>query len=137
MSATFAIESVLIDPATTLTSKGQSAPFDISSSTSRVFLLTLSITEAVEQEYIELSVYGSTDAAQFGAVPVATLPQRFYVGEYPVLIDLSSRPDINFLRTNWDCVRWGRGELNPYFVCGLTLREVPADVLAEARQFAR
>lgn len=138
MSASMsAIESVLIEPSTALATKGQSAPIDISSATSRVFLLTLTISEVVEQEYIELSVYGSADGTQFGTAPIAILPQRFYPGEYPTLLDLSSRPDVNFLRVNWDCSRWGRGELNPRFVCGLTLREVPGEVLSEAQQYAR
>ena len=138
MSASMsAIQSVLIEPSTVLATKGQSVLVDISSVTSRVFLLTLTIREVVEQEYIELSVYGSADGAQFGTTPIATLPQRFYPGEYPTLLDFSSRPDVNFVRINWDCARWGRGALNPRFVCGLTLREVPTELLSEAKQYAR
>lgn len=131
------LEAVVLADGTALTGKGQSVAIDISSAAHRVFLLTLTIREAAEQEYIELSVYGSADGAQFGTTPIATLPQRFNVGEYPVLLDLAARPDVKFLRVAWDCVRWGRGELTPRFACGLSFREVPADVLSEAAHFAR
>lgn len=137
MSPSTALESILIPPGTALTGKGQGAAIDVSAANGRNFLLTLTISEAVEQEYLELSVYGSADGTQFGTAPIVTLPQRFYVGDYPVLLDLSSRPDIGFVRVAWDCVRWGRGELNPRFVCGLTFCEVPAEILSEAAHVSR
>jgi hypothetical protein len=131
------IDAVLIPDETVLTTKGDSPVVEIAAVDSRNFLLTLKITEAVEQEYIELWLLGSTDGAAWRPQPIATLPQRFYAGEYPTLIDLSADLETKFIRVHWELSRWGRGELTPHFVCGLTLREVPRQLLQEARAEAQ
>ena len=122
------IDAVLVPPGTVLTEKGDSPVVDVAGAESRVFLLTLTIAEAVEQEYIELSLSGSPDGTTWGARPLASLPQRFYAGEYPTLIDITADPNAKFLRVHWELSRWGRGELAPHFTCGLTLREVPREM---------
>jgi hypothetical protein len=126
------LDAVLIPPDTLLTQKGDSPAVEVGSSDNRVFLLTLKITHAVEQEYLELWLMGSSDGATWGAQPLATLPQRFYVGEYPTLIDLSHDAGTRFIRVHWELSRWGRGELTTQFQCGLTLREVHPELLREA-----
>lgn len=132
MDATL-IDSALIPEGTVLTEKGDSHAVDISATKNRCFLLTLTITEAVEQEYLEMWLFGSIDGTTWGATPMATLPQRFYAGDYSTMIDLSSDPETKFLRVHWDLSRWGRGEIKPSFACGLRLREVPQDILREAQ----
>jgi hypothetical protein len=131
------VDAVLIPSDTLLTQKGDSPAVEIAGCDSRVFLLTLKITEAVEQEYVELWLMGSPDGTSWGAQPLAMLPQRFYVGDYPMLIDLTQDPATKFVRVHWELSRWGRGELTPRFKCGLTLREVPEAWLAEARAEAQ
>lgn len=131
------IDAILIPAGTVLATKGDSPVVEIAAADSRNFLLTLKITEAVEQEYIELWLLGSTDGAAWRPQPIATLPQRFYTGEYPTLIDLSADADTRFVRVHWELSRWGRGELTPRFVCGLTLREVPRQLLQEVRAEAQ
>ena len=84
----------LVPERTVITSNGDSEPADISAAGSRAFLLTLAITAIVEQESLELGVFVSPDGATWEAKPVASLPQKFYVGEYPLLVDLSKRPDV-------------------------------------------
>ena len=125
------VDSILIPPATVIVQKGDSPAVEISEALNRVFLLTLRITEAVEQEYLELELMGSSDGTTWR--PLAAVPQRFYVGEYPTLMDLNADCDTRLLRVHWEVARWGRGQLTPHFICGLTLREVPLDVVAEAR----
>jgi hypothetical protein len=127
------VNAVLIPPDTLLTQKGDSPAVEIASSDSRVFLLDLRITQIVEQEYVELWLMGSPDGTTWAAQPLATLPQRFYVGEYPTLIDLSQDLGTRFVRVHWELSRWGRGELTPRLQCGLTLREVPPALLDETR----
>lgn len=131
------IDAVLIPAGTVLTAKGDSPVVEIAGADSRNFLLTLKVAEAVEQEYIELWLLGSPDGAVWRTQPLATLPQRFYAGEYPTLIDLSADPETKFVRVHWELNRWGRGELTPHFVCGLTFREVASQLLQEARAEAR
>src|SRR5690348_16955224 len=79
------LDAVLVSPDTVVTQKGDSTAVELPSQ-NRNFLLTLKISETVEQEYIELWLQGSEDGVTWGSTPLATLPQRFYVGEYPTLV---------------------------------------------------
>jgi hypothetical protein len=128
-NANVMIDALLLPERTVVTASGDSAPVDLTAAGSRVFLLTLSITGVIEQESIEVSVFTSADGAAWDAKPVATLPQKFYVGEYSLLIDLSAAPEAKFVRAHWDVNRWGRGAKAPRFEGSLRLREVPAEML--------
>lgn len=127
------LDALLVPPNTTITAKGDSQPLDLGEAASRVFLLTLSITSVVEQEAIEVSVFTSGDGATWEAKPIASLPQKFYVGEYPLLVDLSPAPNAKFLRAHWEVSRWGRGATTPNFEVGIRLREVSQEALHEAQ----
>jgi hypothetical protein len=131
------IDASLIPDKTTITAKGDSEPLDVSAASNRVFLATLSITKIVEQESFELSFFTSADGATWEAKPIATLPQKFYPGEYPILVDLSQSNTAKFLRAHWEVNRWGRGPTVPTFEASLRVREVPENLLQEARAEAR
>ncbi|ABF42617.1 hypothetical protein Acid345_3616 [Candidatus Koribacter versatilis Ellin345] len=122
------VDVVLVPSGTILAQKGDSPAVEIHAD-NRVFLLTLKITEAIEQEYIELWLQGSADGTTWATTPLATLPQHFYTGEYPTLIDLSADKATKFVRVHWEVLRWGRSELTPRFVCGITFKQVPPDLL--------
>jgi hypothetical protein len=127
------IDAYLVPDKTVITAKGDSEPLDVSSASNPAFLATLSITRIVEQESIELSFFTSADGATWGAKPMAALPQKFYVGEYPLLVDLSQSNGSKFLRAHWEVSRWGRGPVAPNFEIALRVREIPAELLHEAR----
>src|SRR6185295_16134750 len=78
-------------------------------------VLTLGITRIVEQESIDLSIWGSADGADWGTKPLASFPQKFYTGTYQILLDLSGTTGIKLLRAKWQVNRWGKGELKPLF----------------------
>jgi hypothetical protein len=59
-------------------------------------------------------------------------PQKFYCEEIPLLLNLTARPEIKFVRAHWEVGRWGRGTVTPMFEFFVTLREVPREILAEA-----
>ena len=42
-----------------------------------------------------------------------------------MVLDVSLRPDIKFIRAKWELNRWGRVAPQPMFVAGLTLEEIP------------
>ncbi len=130
------IENILIPEKTILKAKGEGSAVDISAAKSRVFLLTLKITQIIEQESLDVSVFGSADGSTWQAKPFASFPQRFYTGETPVLLDLTEQPAVNFVRAQWEVNRWGRGAEEAMFEVGLTLREVPAELLAEVQREA-
>src|SRR5450756_2661622 len=64
-------------------------------------VLTLGITRIIEQESIDLSIWGSADGADWGTKPLFTFPQKFYCGTYQIVADLSGHPDARFLRVKW------------------------------------
>src|ERR1700684_1057073 len=103
------LDVFLVAANTVVNTKGDSEALELSASASRVFLLTLSITSTVEQQAIDVFLFTSADGATWDTKPVASLEQKFYVGEYPLLINLSEVPDAKFVRAHWDFYRWGRG----------------------------
>ena len=121
----------LVAPDTVVTGKGDSAPVSLEGMSNRVFLIILNITEIVEQESIELSVFGSPDGQTWETKPLITFPQKFYPGETPLLLDLAARPEITAIRAHWEVNRWGRGSEQPMFKIGVMMREVPAEMLQQ------
>ncbi len=115
----------LIPPNTKMESNGDGASFDISASTTRTFLCLLTVTDQLEQESLDVSIYGSADGEKWTNRPLLKLPQQFYRGNAKMVLDLSIRPDIKFIRARWEVTRWGRGAPLPMFVAGLELMEVP------------
>jgi len=133
------IETFLVPEKTVATAKGDGPSLDLSSATTRVFLLNLAITGIIEQESLDISIHGSSDGATLDPKTVAAFPQKFYCGESPLLVDLSAHPDVKAIRAHWEVNRWGRGTETPRFEFCVTLREVPQEILAEtaARSPAR
>ncbi len=127
------IDVFLVPENTVLTAKGDSEPIDLGGVTSLTLLATLTITKVVEQESIEVSFFTSADGTTWEAKPLAALPQKFYVGEYPLLIDLTKATGVKFVRAHWEVNRWGRGPGTPSFEVGLRVREVPVALLQEAQ----
>ena len=130
------IENFLIPEKTVLKAKGEGQAVEISAAENRVFLLTLKITQIVEQESLDISIYGSSDGTTWEPKALAAFPQRFYAGETPVLLDVTDQPNVKYVRAQWDINRWGRGSEEPMFEVGLSVREVPREVLAEVRREA-
>ncbi len=125
------VEGFLVPENTTVTAKGDGAAVDISGAQSRVFLLTLKISNVIEQESLDVSVFGSGDGAAWDAKTLISFPQKFYRGEHPLLLDLTQQANVKFLRAHWDVNRWGRGTETPMFEFSVALNEVPANILQE------
>jgi hypothetical protein len=125
------LNTSLVPEKTVVTAKGDSATVDVSGASGRVFLLTLDITNIIEQESLDVAIYGSADGATWAAKAVVAYPQNFYRGEFPLLLDLTAHPDVKFVRAHWEVARWGRGVETPMFEFGLTLKEIPAELLRE------
>ncbi len=126
------LEASLVPEKSAVTASGYGPAIDIRKSNGRIFLLTLSITAVVEQESIDVSIFASPDGERWDAKPLAAFPQKFYCEQAPLLLNLTARPDIQFIRAHWAVNRWGRGTLLPMFEFGLRLQEVPEEILAEA-----
>jgi hypothetical protein len=115
----------LIPRNTKMEANGHGDSFDVSRSSTRTFLSVLTVTDQLEQESLDVSIYGSADGATWTSKPLLKLPQQFYRGHSKMVLDLSLRPDIKFIRARWELNRWGRGAPLAMFVAGLELTEVP------------
>lgn len=130
-------EIVLVPAGTTVSTKGDGPAIDVSGATNRVFLVTLSITKIIEQESLDVSIYGSADGAAWEPKSIAAFPQKFYCEESPLLLDLTAHPNVKFVRAHWEVARWGRGTETPMFEFGVSLKEIPAEILKEATAEAK
>ena len=119
------IDTFLVPEDTTVIAKGDGSAVDVSPAANRVFLLTLQITKIVEQEALDVSIYGSADGATWSAKPLTAFPQKFYGGDHPLLLDLAAHADVKFVRAHWDVNRWGRGSETPMFEFYVSIKEVP------------
>jgi hypothetical protein len=131
------IDILLVADKTVVHAKGDGPAVDVSASVNRVFLLTLDITNIIEQESFELSIFGSADGASWDAKPLVSYPQEFYRGQYPLIFDLTGHPEAKFIRSHWEVARWGRGVEMPMFEFGVRLKEIPPELLREANASKR
>jgi hypothetical protein len=115
-------------PETTVREAGTGGELDLGALQGEDLILTLGITRIIEQESIDISIWGSADGSDWGTKPVASYPQKFYCGTYQLLLDLTDRP-VRYLRAKWQVNRWGKGEPKPLFTIYLFVQ-------AMERQFA-
>src|SRR5262249_48343441 len=125
------IEVSLVPEKTVVHAKGDGSPLELSNAVNRVFLLSLKISNIIEQESLDVAIYGSADGTAWDPKPLVAFPQKFYRGEHPLLLDLTKLPTVRFVRAHWEVNRWGRGAETPMFEFELSIKEVPPDVLKE------
>ena len=102
-------------PETTVREAGTGPDLDLGENRGICLVLTLGITRIIEQESIDLSIWGSTDGENWGTKALAAFPQKFYCGTYQIVLDLSDRSDVGHLRVKWAVNRWGKGDPKPLF----------------------
>lgn len=120
--ATTATELQLVPPTTVAEANGEGDAFEVSSTGPRVFLVQMDITETVEQESLDLSLWGSADGQNWGTMPLVKFPQRFYRGSTRMALDLTQNPEVRFIRARWQVNRWGRGRPQARFGFGVAAR---------------
>jgi hypothetical protein len=121
-----AMEFDLIPQATLLQEDGSSAAVDIRDSATRTFFCVMMINDQIEQESVDVNIWGSADGENWGTHPILKLPQQFYRGETRAVLELALVPEVNFIRAGWELKRWGRVAPLPMFMLGLHLVEIPA-----------
>lgn len=102
-------------PETTTSGNASGPVLSLEDTEARRILITLGITEIVEQESLELSIWDSPDGREWGKDPIAAFPQKFYKGNWAMVIDLARHPETRFLQARWIAQRWGRGDHKPHF----------------------
>ena len=102
-------------PEITVREAGTGPGLNLEEQLGQTLILTLGITRIIEQESIDVSVWGSADGNDWGAKPLISFPQKFYCGTYQILLDLSEHENVKHLRVKWQVNRWGKGDQTPLF----------------------
>ena len=131
------IDTFLVPEKTVVNAKGDGPVVDVSGAANHVFLLTLNITNIIEQQSLDVSIFGSVDGSAWSPKPIARFPQKFYRAQHPMLLDLTTHPETKLIRAHWEVNRWGRGTETPMFEFHVTIREVPAEILKDATAEAK
>ena len=118
-------------PEIAIEADGEGAPVELGDSAGRNFLVTLAITKILEQQSLDVSIWGSADGTEWGAKPLTAVPQKFYQGVHQLLMDLSQHSDIRFLKAKWHVNRWGVGDPKPRFTFMLKIQEQASQAAAD------
>ncbi len=114
----------LVAPETTVETGGRSAPLDLGPLAGSRLVVVLRIDQIVEQESLDVAVWGSADGKDWGTSSLFSYPQKFYRGITPAAVDLSQRPEVRFLEARWSLNRWGRGYPRPHFVFSVEIESL-------------
>ncbi|MGE5325990.1 MAG: hypothetical protein ACM3NO_03030 [Deltaproteobacteria bacterium] len=114
----------LLVPETTAETNGAGSGLVLGGSSGKPLLLVLRVGEVIEQESLQVSVWGSSDGNDWGQKPLFLFPQVFYTGVTPAALDLKQRPEVKFLQARWELNRWGRGSPRPRFVFSVDVQEL-------------
>ncbi len=117
-------------PETTVRDAGAGPELDLGADRGDSLILTLGITRIIEQESLDVSIWGSADGSDWGTRPLLAFPQKFYCGTYQILLDLSDHPDVRYLRAKWQVNRWGKGDSKPLFTVYLFLQAMDRRLVA-------
>ena len=117
-------------PETTIREAGSGPAISLGDNLGATLFLTLGITRIVEQECLDLSIWGSADGTDWGSKPLIAFPQKFYCGTYQMVLDLSDQPEMKYLRAQWQLNRWGKGDCRPLFTLYLFVKELQSETLS-------
>lgn len=117
-------------PETTVREAGTGPDIVLGGERGGTLILTLGITRIIEQESLDISIWGSADGKDFGTKPLISFPQKFYCGTYQILLDLSEHENITHLRAKWQMNRWGKGDPKPLFTVYLFAQQMDRQLAA-------
>jgi hypothetical protein len=117
-------------PETVVREDGHSPEIALEASTGRVLMLTLGITRVLERETLEVSIHGSREGSIWQRL--AAFPKKSYCGTYSLLMDLSSQPEMRYLRVDWNVNRWDNAMQKPVFAFSVSGEELRSRVAGAA-----
>jgi hypothetical protein len=108
-------------PESTAREGGQGPELTLEADRRQPLLLTLGVNRILEQESLEVSVWGSPDGKAWKFL--AAFPPKSYCGKYFLTVDLSRQPDVRRLRAQWKMSRWDQSRQKPLFGFYLCVEE--------------
>jgi len=103
---------------------------DLGRNRGKLLVLTLGITRILEQESLEVSIWGSSDGEDWGSRPLAKFPPKFYCGMYSILLNTAAYPQARYVRVQWKMSRWTKKATTPMFGFYVYVEESGARVSA-------
>jgi hypothetical protein len=85
----------------------------LDSAKGKLLQLTLGIDRILEQESLDVSLWGSPDNEHWERL--CAFPQKSYCGTYSMLLDLTRRTQVRYLRAQWSMRRWAASDRGPLF----------------------
>ena len=132
----------LLVPDNTANTNGVGPGVDLGAEPATLIVLTLAIDRVLEQEALQISVWGSEDNQNWGIRPLTSFPPKSYCGCYSQLLNMTRHQGVHFLRVEWKMSRWSKPAANPLFEFCVTAEESgsrvkrPANVVPIARTTA-
>ena len=120
---------LLLLPESVARQDGAGAEIALDAKRGKELLLRLGITRSMEQEALEVSIWGSADRRNWSKLQV--FPRKCYCGTYCLDLDLTSRAEIRYLRAQWKMNRWGRQE-SPLFGFYVVVEELKMHAVGAA-----
>lgn len=103
---------------------GVGPAMDLGADCGKLLVVTLGINHVVEHGGLIVSIWGSTDGVNWGTKPLVSFPQKYYCGFYSSLLNLVGRPEIRYLRPQWNMKGWGdKSSTAPLFSFNLFMEE--------------
>ena len=106
---------VFLIPETTIREAGSGLAFSLGEYCGGALTLTLGITRIIEQQGLDVSIWGSADGIDWTSKPLIAFPHKFYCGTYQTRLDLATRPEIKYLQARWRANRWAKVDPKPLF----------------------
>ena len=113
----------LLVPDNIARSNGDGPAVELGFDPEQVLALTLAIDRVLEQEALQVSIWGSEDSNDWGPRPLTSFPPKSYCGTYSQLIDLRRHPKVRYLRAQWKVSRWTKPAADPLFEFCLMLEQ--------------
>lgn len=113
----------LLIPESDLTCEGLGPTVSLGTHLGEVVLLDLEITRVVERGSLEVSLWGSEDGQNWGCSPMVMFPKKYFCGTYELRWDSRSRPEVRYLRAQWQVQKVGGRGAKALFTATLGMRE--------------
>lgn len=116
---------------------GVAPPVELGLNRGKLLVITLEVNRVTEQDGLMVSLWGSTDKADWGTAPLLTFPPKSYCGVYSGLLNLSHKPELKYLCVHWNLRRWVKGESSPAFSFAVFAEESGARIAGRRPHAAR
>lgn len=104
-------------------SDGVGPAIDLGPLSGKLLVVTLRISEVLEQENLAVSIWGSALGTDWGSRPLLSFPQKSYCGVYATILNLANHSTIRFLRVEWTMNRLAQRNSGPMFGFSVCLED--------------